>query len=522
MGEGLARFYRERLQKSWKIAFFSAMAIGLLIHIYKFTNTLPNHDSLFNYYSDQNMVGSGRWLLSIACGLSSWFDLPWVNGLLSLVWLGLTAAVLVALFQMENPVLIVLSSGLLTAFPGTTETFFFEFTADGYFLGMLLSALGVYWTRPGQTGRLRWLGGGACICLSCAIYQAYVSFALVLALCCLMYELLENRLSVRECLRWSLRQTLLFASALAVYYAVWKLCLLVQHQAANDYQGISGVGRLELHTIWLALKGSVVTPLTFFLQWNVLEHGLTLYAVLNMLFLALLAAGLAAAAARSGLLRRRGALALFLLSLLAIPPSICIWKFTSEDVGYRPMMLESIVVLYLFAALLCERWTRLRWKNFAGALLAVIVLQNALMANIGYYHMNQSYERTYADGMEMLLRIRAVQRETQVTKLAVVGNRIREVQYLDFDETEGKMTPSGQFHILSGGLERTMLYDQQHVSRFLRATFGLELETATQKEADTLAQMPSVREMGVWPAEDSMRTADGVLILKLAEPEEEG
>ena len=30
MGEGLLRFYRERLRESWKIAFFSALAVGLM------------------------------------------------------------------------------------------------------------------------------------------------------------------------------------------------------------------------------------------------------------------------------------------------------------------------------------------------------------------------------------------------------------------------------------------------------------------------------------------------------------
>ena len=40
------------LDKNVKMAFLSTTIIGLLIHIYKFTNTLPNHDSVYNYYSD--------------------------------------------------------------------------------------------------------------------------------------------------------------------------------------------------------------------------------------------------------------------------------------------------------------------------------------------------------------------------------------------------------------------------------------------------------------------------------------
>ena len=88
MGEGILTHYRTKLAKEYKGAFWMTFIAALLIHFYKFTNTLPNHDSLYNYYSEQNSLGLGRWALSLACSMSSYYDLPWVNGLLSCVfWL---------------------------------------------------------------------------------------------------------------------------------------------------------------------------------------------------------------------------------------------------------------------------------------------------------------------------------------------------------------------------------------------------------------------------------------------------
>lgn len=127
MGNELTEFYQDRIQKRWKTAFYSAFFLGLLIHIYKFTNLMPNHDGLYNFYSSQNMVASGRWFLSIACCLGSFFDLPWINGVLSLIFMGLTAAVIADIFDMENPCLIILSSGLLVSFPAITATMAYEF-----------------------------------------------------------------------------------------------------------------------------------------------------------------------------------------------------------------------------------------------------------------------------------------------------------------------------------------------------------------------------------------------------------
>lgn len=124
MGLNLLYLYQKRIKKEWKIAFFSVFIACLLIHIYRFTNPILNHDSIFNVYSDQNMTGSGRWLLQFACGISSYFDLHWINGLFCAVYLGVTAAIITELFELKNPVVIALTGTFLAGTPSTTETLF--------------------------------------------------------------------------------------------------------------------------------------------------------------------------------------------------------------------------------------------------------------------------------------------------------------------------------------------------------------------------------------------------------------
>lgn len=245
MGAEILCFYRTKLKKEYKIAFISTFFITLLIHLYKFTNTLPNHDSVFNYYSDQNVLGSGRWALSLACGISSYYDLPWINGLLSCIFIALTVVVIVALFELKNPVLIGLTGALLAASPATTETFFFLFTADGYMIAMFLAALSVYFSKIGETRKTRLILSGACIAISCGIYQAYVSFALLLAVCYLIDALLQNKFSEKDYLKWILHQVIIYIVSLAAYYIIWKLCMYLSGTAANNYQGISDVGHIH-------------------------------------------------------------------------------------------------------------------------------------------------------------------------------------------------------------------------------------------------------------------------------------
>lgn len=520
MGEGILVFCRKRIGREHKNAFISTFFITLLIHLYKFSNTLLNHDSVFNYYSDQNMLGSGRWALSLACGISSYWDLPWVNGLLSCVFIALTVVVIVALLKLKNPVLIGLIGALLAASPATTETFFFLFTADGYMIAMFLAALAVYLSRMEETRKSRVLLSGVCICISCAIYQAYVSFALLLAVCYFIDTLLQNNYSKQECYKWIYRQIIVYTTSLAVYFIIWKLCMRFSGTVANDYQGISEVGKLDISLFIHGLLASIQSIILYFLQWNVLEHGFTLYSVLSIVFLIAMAAVILISCHRSGIWSKKWAVILLVLCLIGIVPFSCIWHFVSVSVGYRAMMLQSLTLLFVLTAVLYERWTKPIAKNIICVLLILIAFNNALMANISYFYMNLCYERTYADGVEMMIKIHDLQDEYEFDKIAVVGSRINEVQYDDIDSETGRIQITGKIHLLSSLLEKTLLYDSEHTTRFLQATFGLELETLNCTQRNGLLDTDEVQNMGCWPSGNSITVIDDTLVIKLSDRKE--
>lgn len=519
MGLDLLSFLKTKVPKAQKTAFLGTFFISLLIHLYKFTNTLPNHDSPYNYYADQNVLGSGRWALSIASGMTSYFDLPWVIGVFSCLLMALTAVVIVSLFKVENPVLITLIGGLLAAAPATTETFFFLYTADGYMIAMLLAAFAVYLSRMDERRASRWILSGVCICISCGIYQAYVSFALILAICYFMYDLFQNNHKKKEYYAWIGRQVCIFVCSLAVYYLIWKLCMRISGIPVNNYQGISEVGSISSDLLLNRVVNSIKTFLLYFLQWNVFEHGFTLYSVLSLLFALVFLAGLVIAVKESKILSRRWAFFLVALCLIAIVPFACIWHFVSSSVIYRPLMLQSLTLLFVFAALIFERWSKKYLKNIVGAFLLVIVLNNALMANISYFYMNLSYERTYADGMEMMLEIHDLQKQYEVEKIAILGNRLAEVQWDMDDKVVRTVGPAEKIFMLSNLIETNLLMNHEHTVPFLQATYGLELPSASYEEQCLLAQTESVINMPCWPEDGSTCVINGTLVIKLADSE---
>lgn len=516
MGDGIVKFYKQKLKKEHKGAFFVAFVIALLTHLYKLTNTLLNHDSVYNYYADQNILGSGRWALSVACGISSYFDLPWLNGLLCCVYIALTAVVVVALFRLKNPVLIGLTGALLAVSPAVTETLFFNFTADGYFIAMLLAALSAYLSRMEEKRWYCWMISGACVCVACGIYQAYVSFGLVLAICYLMDQLLQGKQDKKSCWMWVLRQVIIYGAALAAYYAIWKICMAVSGTKANHYQGIAEVGKVDISIVISGCLKAVKSVLLYFTQWNIAEHGPTLYSVLNLVFLVSLAAGLVIACVRTGLYKKPWAMVLLGLCCVALILASCIWYFTSPHVQYRPMMLACLTLWFVFGAILYERWAKPVLKNAVCLLLVMIVFQNVVMANVSYFYMNQCQQRTYAQGIEMMVKIHQVQEEQQVSQIAFVGHKFVD-NSLDFlDEETGAVTPAGKIYMLSSLLEKSLLLDHEHTVEYLRTTFDLDVPPMTIEECKALGETQEVKEMGCWPAKDSVAVIDGVLVIKLA------
>lgn len=520
VGNELIAFYRDKVKRSWKIAFLSVVIIGLLVHLYKFTNYLPNRDSLVNVYHDQNIVYLGRWFLSIACGISSYFDLPMLIGVLSVLYIALSMVLITDLFHMENPLLIILSAGILVTFPGVTETFFYEYTADGYFLAMLLAAFAVWLTRLEKKRSFRNFAiGSVCICLTCGIYQSFVSFALVLVLFHFMYELLENSCDVKEMLRWALWQAAMFLVAMVAYYVIWKICLSVQNAGVREYQGIADIGSDLLHTFLRGFGRAAEEIVLYFVQWDFFSKGFSVFSVLNIVFLVFCFSMVMIAVVQSGLQNRKLRFLLYVLCAFLFAPFCCIWIFVTSGLYYRPMMLFTIALLYIFTLRLFERWAVPRWANIMAALIVVIVFNFSVMANIGYHYLFQCYEQTYAIGVHMMLELDDLRKDQNFDRIAVVGYDYLSDRVGSYDDTTKNQMESAGIGVFSQYLYNDLMYEHVRITTVLTRFFPVDLEPVPKQELKQYMEMEEVLDMPYWPEEGSMQVIGDTAVIKLSDVE---
>jgi len=275
-------------KKYYQYVFLSTFIIGLLIHFYKMSNTLLNHDSIYNYYSDQNVIASGRWFLSVACSFSTWYDLPWVTGLFTIFFIAFTNLVVVDVLKIRKLKTACLSGAILVSFPAITETLMFGFTADGFALAMLLSAVSVWFALRNNGNKiLNCVVSVICLTLSIGIYQAYLSFALVLIICYAIKNINVNSEEyINSKMRFVIKQVVLVAISMALYYITWKVLMLIQNVTPTEYQGIDQVG-FSLGVIVSAPLKIAKSMVMFLLGGNILKNGISIYAILNILFILL-------------------------------------------------------------------------------------------------------------------------------------------------------------------------------------------------------------------------------------------
>lgn len=542
MGESLMIWYDQKVKKEWKLAFVSAFVIGLLVHMMRFTNVLPNHDSLFNFYSNQNMLGSGRWFLAIACSLSGFYDLPWVIGLLSLLYLAITAVIVVEMFRIRNPILILLTGGMLVSFPAVTDTVYFQFTADGFMMAMMLAAAGAAMTRMELESAPRKMVryGAACVllCLSCGIYQAYISFALVLAICCFMLELLEGRRTLAACMKWIGKQALLYGGALALYYLIWKICMKVQGYVPTHYLGIDQVGTMNVQMIRAGLYDSLFSFLSFLFPGFFASGSMDLYTVLNIVFVVLAVCGVGVCAFRRGLMKRRGQLGLLLLCIAALPVCAYIWYFTTRMLTYSPRMLQSLCILYIFVAVVYERWLRPKVCDWMALVLALTILNNGLISNVFYNYLNLSYERSYASAVAMNAQIQALDDGT-VLSIAILGqtNGVTDQDWIDPEKASlgclngaGGSLMTDQLHsalFLSTYTDFSLSYYSENDLQYPWITEGADslvgkgfefrFPLADAELCEQLEESDEVAGMPIWPASGSVRRIGDTIVIKLAD-----
>ena len=514
---------KQKIKKEYVICVVSVFVFGFLAHMFKFTNYLPNYDSIPSYYSAENTIHLGRCFLILGCGVSSFYDIPWVIGLLSLMYLSVSVIGITKILKLRNPLSLVLVSAIMVTFPAVTCTFAFMYTADGYFLAMMLATLAIYLALCRKSKRSL-VAAALMLCFSFGMYQAYILYAMVLVLVYGLQRMLLDDCKVSGLLREYIRPLIAGACGAILYVVSYNVLLRLENVALSDYQGITGMGLPDLQQF---IDGVYQSFHDYFSFLFYSERGITLYIVMNVIVTCLLIVGVLAVVFRRKRYQTPGKLVLSVVLAGFIPLCTYFYYFISKAMLYHTVMLESIALFYVFLIVLFERgvfWDikdveteeksrrkqyekGYRWAVFIA--LVLVVYNFILTANIVYARMQTSYERSLAVISRMADRIEQLPEyeNGEVTKLAVVG------VLPGSNETIHNFPPD-----LDGTVPNYIMRIQRDYVILLDRYGGISLENATTGELSAILQTDIYAGMEDWPSVESVAVVGDTVVLRLSEP----
>lgn len=495
---------RRHCRREWKLAFFSTFLLGLLIHMPIMLRDIPNHDGLASMYFDQNMITSGRWFLTVACGISSYYTLPWLIGLLAMLYLGIAAVLLVEFLEVRQGWAAVLVGGLLAVFPSLASTFAYVFTMDGYMLAVLLAVLAVLLTKK---YRLGFLPGALCLACSLGIYQSYLPFAVLLCLYGL-YMIGTSENIIQNKIKKGFSYMGMGGLGLASYYGILQVLLRIQGRELASYQGISGMGSAPREGLLETISHMYRDFFAFTLKGKIFMNNLFAWGAMLLLGVCVMAV-LLFLCGKKKWWKSLWFYALAAFSLAGLPVAMNLILVISPDVTYHLLMRYHWVLLPICMVAAVSRHSgRMPWASWLGLVCGLVLIFNyGVMDQIAYSNLEKKYEKTYAYCIRLLDRIEQTPGYYQgipIAMIGVVGEESYPLTDLTGDVTAGMIGMGGD----------SLLYTGANYQAFIQNYLGASLNILPPEAMEDMYYSESYREMESFPGADSIRIMDGVMYIK--------
>lgn len=517
MPEELFEKMKKSIKPQWSACFWSGLIIGLLAHLYKITNWLPNWDSLVFRYDAQNMVSLGRWFLPIVSAPSSYYDLPWLTGLLAIVFFSLGAVCICRIFDVKKTITAVLIGGVVVSFPTVTSVLLYNYVADAYAFSFLLACVaallltGSMWGDKKASGVAKQITAAVLIALSVGIYQAYITVTIMLLLCYLIMEVLYGNNSVKQLLLQAVRFLITGVVGMVLYYLIHTIVVKVTGTELLEYQGFDSA----LSFTGLDLAGSLYTIKETFLGYFFdFSRGISVFAMINLVMVIASVGFYLAYMVKKKLPVAKIVILCACGILLPIGASVLCLINSSMD--YHNLMMMGFCMFYLFFLLPYEKVGERgpgQVKAWMILMVSVILIFNQIViANVSYHKLSMAYEKSYGTLIRIADRMEQTEGAETCSQILVLGA-------LEDSEAYSAILPPDITGTTDGVILRAddEVVGQSVFCSAINDYCGKNYQFLAGEEKLAFLEKMDVNSIPNWPAGESLFVMDQVIVIKLGD-----
>ncbi len=510
MPEELFGKLKKNILPQWKVCFWSAVIVGLIAHLYKIVNWLPNWDSLVFRYDAQNMVSMGRWFLPVASAPSSFYDLPWLTGLLSILFHALGAVCICKMFDVKKNITAGLIGAAVVSFPTVTSVMLYNYVADSYALSFLLACLAALFITSEKP---KFVLAALLIALSVGTYQAYITVTIMLLLCFLIREVLFKGEKIKTLLIKALKFLLTGTAGMVLYYLLLVILLKVTGTKLLEYQGFDNAAsfsNLDILGSLYIIKDSFVS---YFFDFS---NGLNVFNIVNCIVLISTSLIYLFEVVRNKL--KISKILVLCVGTLLLPIGANVLVFLNSSLDYHNLMKMGFFIFYLFFILEYENLnlkteTLNKLKAWLVVLVTVVLIFNqVVIANISYHKITIAYEKSYGTLIRIADRIEQTEGASECDSILVLGSLEGSEEYSS--EISLDMTGTTDGYILRADDE---VVGQSVLTSALNDYCGKDYKFVSGKEKTALLKKIDADSLKNWPHKDSVFVTDDVVVIKLGD-----
>ncbi len=508
-------------RKTIVLCLISTFIWGLVAHAYIFLHSSFSHDSLNEFNAD---VFGNKWKIRLGRVFVPAYHtltrgdlaLPWLVGLLSLLYVGLAVFLVIKIFAVKSKFITVLVSGIFIAnlaFTATAATYITDL--DCNMLGMLFSVLAVYLWKKYKWG---FLFGIVPVCLSLGIYQSFISVTITLVLIELILQLLNCEKFSTVLIKGFKGIGMLFGGGISYFVSVKIVCHITKIPLMSQgYNSVDSFLFMSPSALFSSAINSYKETAKTFLRAT------STYSIRTITVISLALIVVAGAVVLCRLLNKSISVPSKILTLVLIavmPWGMNVARILSGGMSHD-LMHYAVWLTYMFA-LLIGIWG-IKWfanlnqtikygqLGITAGLVVVILWGNVQLSNAAYL------KKDFEDKAGLSLFTRVLYKIENFdgyvsgeTPVVFIGQPYDNISLIDGFEDSYRITGSVYSFVLGAG------------SRTYYRSYFENILTNPIKIADSKIWYPMLEdkrteEMPSYPDEGCIKMIDGVMVVRLGD-----
>lgn len=505
-----------------RLAFFTAIILGLLTHITMVTETIMSQDGLWNSMKYTRAgdweLTLGRWGISLIERINGFIAIPTIATISCIITMAVVAVILVELFDLKSKISIIVTSGILVLTPTLTATLLYIYTSFAYCFNLLIAVLAVWFLFKYKNKKFGFIFSSLCIMFSFSIYQSYIGTTIGLCLMLSIINLVKENSKIKDFLYDIAKAASAVLLGGILYYIVTMVLLKISGFELAAYKEANSVG---IGQIFSSLIFSVIQAYKdfciFFVGDSVVYNANYKRDFMYLIFFIIFAVFASMKILNIQDTKKMKLSKMFLVTFMfaLIPLALNVVDIIIPTTKIYVLTATQMILMIPFCFAIMESIEKQYILKWCMILITICIMSSYYLANhTSYAALKLTYNQAYSTTIRIMDRIENTPGYTKDLSImfgGIVGNNNFPRTSNLYGFTIGEAANNVVFHGTYGGQLGTW-------QNYLKVFLGLDVNFCPDNVyRDIVNGEVYKNEMEVFPAANSIKIMNGIVVVKLSE-----